>query len=312
MRKKIYQNILNSVNVFLFISLTIITFSFQSEAKANSPNFLSSTIRNCLSGDDCSKNPDVCKDGYVWREIDNRDRVCVSPESREQTKRDNKEAAKRKQLFSDTCKTGYVWREAFVGDKVCVTTETRSKVKYDNSQSLSRRACKDSLFTNIVKNINTDLKKVIASKSSDKSENNTEPNETKANLEFEKTTNVNSGGKNLDKPKLLTTRFTVFNTKGNDEENFFAFMGEGEIEIIYDLKLQGRSGLVNITLLDKNGDELSREVTTSAYYNGSDRAKHTIDIGEKQLVIIKVVSVKGGFEEDRTLLKIALKKGIAR
>ena len=77
--------------------------------------------------------PNTCAEGYVWREADDRDYVCVSPSTRQQTSADNAVAGKRHAPGSTNCKTGYVWREAYPEDKVCVTPTTRTQAKSDNA-----------------------------------------------------------------------------------------------------------------------------------------------------------------------------------
>ena len=88
--------------------------------------------------------PETCINGFVWREAIPGDNVCVTPETRSQTRYDNSQAGYRRNpngaYGSNTCINGFVWREAFDGDVVCVTPDTRAKAKYDNSQAPYRRA----------------------------------------------------------------------------------------------------------------------------------------------------------------------------
>lgn len=91
-----------------------------------------------------SYGPDACRDGLVWREAGPADHVCVTPETRDQTAEDNRQAAARRDPAGgaygpDTCLTGYVWREAFDGDRVCVTPETRDQVRRDNKRAKRQR-----------------------------------------------------------------------------------------------------------------------------------------------------------------------------
>jgi hypothetical protein len=84
--------------------------------------------------------PDTCRQGYVWREANADDHVCVRPSVRSQTARDNQQARYRIEPYGgaygpNTCRQGYVWREAFSGDVVCVTPETRSQAAHDNQQA---------------------------------------------------------------------------------------------------------------------------------------------------------------------------------
>lgn len=88
--------------------------------------------------------PDTCKNGFVWREARSGDHVCVTPEVREQTAEENRQAAARRDPAGgpygpDTCLSGYVWREAFEGDLVCVPPESRDQAHFDNSQADERR-----------------------------------------------------------------------------------------------------------------------------------------------------------------------------
>jgi hypothetical protein len=87
--------------------------------------------------------PDTCIQGFVWREGNPNDHVCVTPDVRSQTARDNQLAASRRApnggpYGPDTCLQGYVWRDAFEGDHVCVTPDTRTEAANDNAAAASR------------------------------------------------------------------------------------------------------------------------------------------------------------------------------
>lgn len=86
--------------------------------------------------------PDTCSPGYVWRQANPNDHVCVLPQTRDQAAYDNSQAANRINpngaFGPDTCDQGYVWREAFPGDHVCVTPETRTQAANDNSNAAAR------------------------------------------------------------------------------------------------------------------------------------------------------------------------------
>lgn len=89
-------------------------------------------------------HPDACIEGYVWREAFSDDRVCVTPDMREQTARDNQLADSRREpqggaYGADTCKPGFVWREARPDDRVCVTPEVREQTARDNRLAHTRR-----------------------------------------------------------------------------------------------------------------------------------------------------------------------------
>jgi hypothetical protein len=99
--------------------------------------------------------PDVCAQGYVWREAYEFDHVCVLPGTRAQAWQDNSQANVRRApnggpYGPDTCKQGFVWREADKNnpvsvesdghlDHVCVVPATRSAAAGDNLLALSRR-----------------------------------------------------------------------------------------------------------------------------------------------------------------------------
>ncbi|HZQ31953.1 MAG TPA: hypothetical protein VFB19_09475 [Mycobacterium sp.] len=87
--------------------------------------------------------PDTCIQGYVWREANSNDHVCVTNAVRSQTAQENQLAAQRRspnggEYGPDTCAQGYVWREAFEGDHVCVTPNSRTQAANDNAAAASR------------------------------------------------------------------------------------------------------------------------------------------------------------------------------
>ena len=91
-----------------------------------------------------SHGPLTCLDGFVWRQATPRDHVCVTPEVRAQTARDNALAPTRRSATSgtfgpDLCVAGFVWREALPGDRVCVTPATWQQVHDDNLTAGARR-----------------------------------------------------------------------------------------------------------------------------------------------------------------------------
>jgi hypothetical protein len=91
-----------------------------------------------------SHGPLTCLDGYVWRQATPQDHVCVTPEVRAQTARDNALAPTRRSATPgtfgpDLCAPGYVWREALAGDHVCVTPATWHQVHDDNLTAGLRR-----------------------------------------------------------------------------------------------------------------------------------------------------------------------------
>ena len=84
-----------------------------------------------------------CIAGYVWRQANREDRVCVTEETHLRTLQDNELAGSRRNPAGgpygpDTCRVGFVWRDAFPGDRVCVTLETRAQAAEDNRQAALR------------------------------------------------------------------------------------------------------------------------------------------------------------------------------
>lgn len=90
-----------------------------------------------LAGGIASAEPaDECRPGFVWREALPGDHVCVTPETRDATSRENQLAADRRAQGAHgtvTCRSGFVWREAFAGDHACVTPEARARVRAENA-----------------------------------------------------------------------------------------------------------------------------------------------------------------------------------
>lgn len=85
-----------------------------------------------------------CLQGFVWREANASDRVCVTPQVRDLTRQDNAQAAARRNPGGgpsgpDTCRQGFVWREAFANDHVCVTPDVRTRTSQENGQAAARR-----------------------------------------------------------------------------------------------------------------------------------------------------------------------------
>src|SRR6516164_288550 len=77
----------------------------------------------------------ACIQGFVWREADPTDHVCVTPQTRAQTAADN--AAPGRMNPKGMCIQGFVWREADPTDHVCVTPQTRAQAAADNSAAAS-------------------------------------------------------------------------------------------------------------------------------------------------------------------------------
>ncbi|WP_327092194.1 hypothetical protein OIE66_16600 [Nonomuraea sp. NBC_01738] len=81
--------------------------------------------------------PGKCVSGYVYRLAVPEDRVCVTPETRTQTARDNEDASVWEDDTGD-CILNRTRRLAVPGDSVCVTQSTRLKVISDNKTAASR------------------------------------------------------------------------------------------------------------------------------------------------------------------------------
>src|SRR5581483_3006893 len=92
---------------------------------------------------------DACIPGYVWRQANPADHVCVTPAIRRQTAQENSTGDQRRSpnggpYGPDTCVDGHgwVWRDAFPGDHVCVTGDSRTQAANDNAAAESRRLFK--------------------------------------------------------------------------------------------------------------------------------------------------------------------------
>lgn len=85
---------------------------------------------------------DSCRQGFVWRDARPGDHVCVTPATRADVARQNRETARlwvNGAYGPHTCVSGYVWREAFKGDTVCVRPNVRESVRQDNTNAARRR-----------------------------------------------------------------------------------------------------------------------------------------------------------------------------
>jgi hypothetical protein len=75
--------------------------------------FGSSSLQTANAQDpDCTHGPDTCKQGFVWREADERDHICVRPEVGEHTRGENRLASLRLAGSGpsgpNTCNQGFV------------------------------------------------------------------------------------------------------------------------------------------------------------------------------------------------------------
>jgi hypothetical protein len=85
-----------------------------------------------------------CKTGFVWRQANADDKVCVPPNTHEETLQENAMAADRRSPTGgaygpNTCLPGFVWREAYPNDVVCVPGYSRERARYDNAHAEERR-----------------------------------------------------------------------------------------------------------------------------------------------------------------------------
>jgi len=76
--------------------------------------------------------PGTCAVGYVWRQVDSADHVCVTPAQRNQGAIENAVAGLKN--ANGTCIAGYVWRQAEPADHVCVTTAQRAQAAAQNRE----------------------------------------------------------------------------------------------------------------------------------------------------------------------------------
>ena len=74
----------------------------------------------------CQFGVGQCKPGFVWRDANDTDHVCVPGPSRDRVMRENQEAASRTEPNSETCKFGFVWRDGNKSDHACVTGTSRT------------------------------------------------------------------------------------------------------------------------------------------------------------------------------------------
>ncbi|MBA3488468.1 MAG: hypothetical protein H0T78_02815 [Longispora sp.] len=87
-------------------------------------------------------SPNTCKEGFVWRQADAYDYVCVTPETYLKVQHDNANIDHRFLLGEIGCHTGLTPRLAFINDHVCVMKSIRDQMWKDNTlrwERLSRR-----------------------------------------------------------------------------------------------------------------------------------------------------------------------------
>lgn len=130
------------------------------------------------------------------------------------------------------------------------------------------------------------------------------------NIDIEKTIDLDWTGKSIDSPRILTTRYSVLNFRGDNREEFLGFYGQGKIEITYDVKANNSNAGTYLTLLDQKGDDLSSQEVAQAMSKGTSRITQNIELNKRQLVIIKIVSIAYGSNNSYPgTLKITLNRG---
>lgn len=138
-------------------------------------------------------------------------------------------------------------------------------------------------------------------------------NSSPDDVDFESLIELNAAGRSINSPKFLNTRHTILNFRGNDEEQFLGFTGQGEVEITYDVKAKGTNAGAYITLIDENGDELAGQEVVQSVNKGTSRITQSVELGERKLVIIKIVSIRYGSNSSYPgTLKITLNRGFVR
>jgi len=81
--------------------------------------------------------PGSCKPGFVWRQADATDHVCVTAQTRQLVANENAMASRLTVSGSNQCVSGYVWRQADKTDFVCVTPAVRASTAADNAAAAS-------------------------------------------------------------------------------------------------------------------------------------------------------------------------------
>jgi hypothetical protein len=81
---------------------------------------------------------DTCIQGFLWREANPTDHVCVQGGMAHEVHVQNLHPTDNQVPGSNTCVSGFVWREAFDGDTVCVSPDFRANVRADNAAAASR------------------------------------------------------------------------------------------------------------------------------------------------------------------------------
>ncbi|KAF2244167.1 hypothetical protein BU26DRAFT_608632 [Trematosphaeria pertusa] len=99
---------------------------------------LSSLLSTSLVTAGGDYGPDICLEGFVWREATPDDHVCVKPSSRDAATWDNSQQASR-QNADGTCKGKWVKRRATASDTACVSRTRKIFTNFDNAAGPDRR-----------------------------------------------------------------------------------------------------------------------------------------------------------------------------
>ena len=81
--------------------------------------------------------PNACKAGYVWREGDAKDLVCVTSARRTQVATENANSASHKAANGYDCLPNYMWRGAWPNDQACVTSAQKLQGQQESRQAYS-------------------------------------------------------------------------------------------------------------------------------------------------------------------------------
>lgn len=103
----------------------------------------SETADSIMARAKAAKREAVCVGGFVWREANETDLVCVAPPARDRVAGENRLAGERRiggAYGPDTCRAGFVWREAYPNDHVCVPPASRDLARQENALMVQRRA----------------------------------------------------------------------------------------------------------------------------------------------------------------------------
>lgn len=114
----------------------------------------------------------------------------------------------------------------------------------------------------------------------------------------------------FDNPKKIRSQSFVLQFRGNNTEEFLAFEGQPQVNISFEVKAKGTNAGVNISFLDKNGNELSSPILIQAINAGTASTSASLSLATKQTVIMKIFSIAYGRETYPGTLKVTFKSGL--